>query len=406
LTARFVETVKPAPRRKEYPDPSGLRLIVQPSGHKSWAHRYRGVNGKTRKDTLGPAIGEGAITLAAAREAVARARRQLDDGVAVPRPVSPTSGDSVANQAALFMAKHHAVRSRPGTIKATELTFNNSVLPAWGRRAVTDIRRRDVIELVEATTSERGPAAAKAVLQALSRFFKFMVIRDIVEASPTVGVSAVLPPRPKPRQRTLSDDELVALLKAARSDNPFDRVIWVLALTGVRRNEAARMRWSELDPETRIWTIPAERAKNHRPHTVQLSTQAWAIIEAQPRLVDCDFVFSIDGVRPINNWDRGKKRLSEAAGLVESSWRIHDIRRTVASGMQRSGIRTEVIERALAHHSGHFAGIVGTYQVSPLENEVRAALQRWADHVEDVMSGGGRKRETVVRLRRRENRDA
>src|SRR5262245_42269220 len=170
LTARFVQTVKPAPTRKEYADPSGVRLIVQPSGRKSWAHRYRDAHGRTRKDTLGPATGEGAITLAAAREAVARARRQLGEGAVVSRPVSPTSGDSVANQAAQFMARHHAARSRPGTIKATELTFNNSVLPAWGRRAVTDIRRRDVIELVEAAASERGPAAAKAVLQALSKF--------------------------------------------------------------------------------------------------------------------------------------------------------------------------------------------------------------------------------------------
>ena len=398
LTARFVETVKPQHERKEYPDPSGVRLVVFPSGSKSFVHRYR-VAGKTRKDTLGPAAGEGAITLAAAREAVARARRQLDEGVEVPRPVSPTSGDSVANQVAQFMAKHHAVRSRPGTIVATELSFNNSVLPAWGRRAVTDIRRRDVIELVEAAASERGPAAAKAVLQALSKFFGWLMVRDVVAASPTVGVSAVLPPRPKPRQRTLSDDELVALLKAARADNPFDRVIWVLALTGVRRNEAAQMRWNELDFETRTWVIPAERSKNHRPHTVQMPAQAWAIVEAQPRLVDCDFVFSVDGVRPINNWDRVKKRLSKAAGLVENSWRVHDIRRSVACNLQRLGVRTEVIERALAHHSGHFAGIVGTYQVSPLENEVRVALQRWADHVEDLVSG--RKPETVVRLRKR-----
>ena len=399
LTARFVETVKPQHERKEYPDPSGVRLVVFPSGSKSFVHRYR-VAGKTRKDTLGPAAGEGAITLAAAREAVARARRQLDEGVEVPRPVSPTSGDSVANQAAQFMAKHHAVRSRPGTIKATELTFNNSVLPAWGRRAVTDIRRRDVIELVEAAASERGPAAAKAVLQALSKFFGWLMVRDVVAASPTVGVSAVLPPRPKPRQRTLSDNELVALLKAACTDNPLDRVIWVLALTGVRRNEAAQMRWNELDFETRTWVIPAERSKNHRPHTVQMPAQAWAIVEAQPRLVDCDFVFSVDGVRPINNWDRVKKRLSKAAGLVENSWRVHDIRRSVACNLQRLGVRTEVIERALAHHSGHFAGIVGTYQVSPLENEVRVALQRWADHVEDHLVSG-RRPETVVRLRKR-----
>jgi len=133
--------------------------------------------------------------------------------------------------------------------------------------------------------------------------------------------------------------------------------------------------------------IGAERSKNRRPLTVQLSTQAWAIIEAQPRFVDCDFVFSISGVGPSNNWDPGKKRLNKAAGLVEASWRIHDIRRTGASGMQRLGVRTEVIERVLGHYSGSFKGLTGVYQVDPLERECRAALQRWADHVEQLVAG-------------------
>jgi integrase len=397
LTARFVETVKPQRERKEYADPSGVRLVVFPSGSKSFVHRYR-VAGKTRKDTLGAATGEGAVTLAAAREAVARARRQLEKGIAIPRPIAPSAGESVAHHAAQFMAKHHAVRSRPSTIKATELTLNNVVLPAWGNRAVTDVRRRDVIELLETTAIERGPAAAKGAERVLSKFFRWLLARDVIEVAPTIGVSAVLPPRPKPRQRKLTDAELVALLKAAGSDSPFDRTIWILALCGVRRNEAAGMKFSELDPKTRTWTIPAERSKNHREHVVPLSTQAWAIIDSQPRLVDCDFVFSVSGVSPTNNWDRGKKRLSKNAGLDDDSWRLHDLRRGVASGLQRLGVRTEVIERALGHHSGSFAGIVGTYQTDLLEDEVRVALERWADHVDQLVGGNPAK---VVKLRRR-----
>jgi integrase len=77
--------------------------------------------------------------------------------------------------------------------------------------------------------------------------------------------------------------------------------------------------------------------------------------------------------------------VSAKAGLEEKSWRLHDLRRTAAAGMQRLGVRVEVIERALNHRSGSFAGIVGTYQVDPLESEVRAALQAWGDYVEGLL---------------------
>src|SRR5262245_60628539 len=395
LTARFIETIKPQPKLKEYPDPSGVRLAVHPTGHKSYVHRYR-VAGKPRKDTLGPAIGEGALTLAIAREAVAKARRQLEQGVVIPRPVPASSGDSVAYHATQFLTNYHVVRSRPATVRSAELTFANIVLPAWQGHAVNSIRRRDVIELIEATASERGPGAAVGLVRVLSKFFGWLLTREVIETSPCVGVRAVLTDRPKPRQRTLSDDELVALLKAADSNRPTDRAIWVLALTGCRRNEVGEMRWSELDSKTRTWTVPAERSKNHRPLAVQLSTQAWKIIDAQPRIGD--FVFTSYGRGPVRDWDKSKKRLSAKAGIDEVSWRVHDIRRTVASGLQRLGIRTEVIERALGHHSGTFKGIVGTYQTDPLAHEVRAALQLWADHVEELVLGP--RSAKVVRMRK------
>jgi integrase len=134
------------------------------------------------------------------------------------------------------------------------------------------------------------------------------------------------------------------------------------------------------DPDT--WTIPATRTKNHREHPVALSTQARKIITAQPHMAGCD-----------------KTRLSKAAGIDEASWRLHDLRRTVASGLQRLGIRTEVIERALGHHSGSFAGVVGVYQVDPLADEVRHALQQWSDHV-DCLAGGKPAKAGALRKRR------
>jgi hypothetical protein len=126
-----------------------------------------------------------------------------------------------------------------------------------------------------------------------------------------------------------------------------------------------------------------------------LPSQAWAILEAQPRIAGSDFVFTLDG-RPIVGWAKVKARISAKAGLDTESWRLHDTRRTCAAGLQRLGIRTEVIERALNHRSGVFRGIVSTYQTHDFADEVRIALQRWTDHVEQIISGKPAK---VVRLR-------
>ena len=126
-----------------------------------------------------------------------------------------------------------------------------------------------------------------------------------------------------------------------------------------------------------------ERARAY----VTLPTQAWAILEGMPRFAGCDYVFTVDGRRPINGWAKAKARISAKAGLAEERWRLHDLRRTCASGMQRLGIRTEAIERAINHRSGVFRGITSTYQVDRLDDEVAIALQKWADRVEEIVSG-------------------
>jgi integrase len=158
-------------------------------------------------------------------------------------------------------------------------------------------------------------------------------------------------------------------------------------LTGARRNEVSRMRWSEIDPKRRLWVLPAARSKNRCEHPIPLSTQAWAILEALPRFAGCDFVFTLNGRTPIAGWDKIRRRLSAKAGIADTTWRLHDLRRTTASGLQRLGIRTEVIERALNHRSGVFRGIVSTYQTHDYADEIRIALQRWGDHVERIVSG-------------------
>jgi integrase len=387
--------------RNEIPDRGcpGLYLVVEPTGTKSWAHRYRR-HGVPKKDTLGRA-GEGGLALAAARHAVAAARHRLGQGAtpaaahrAPATAVGHTTGDSVEAAIASFLDLHAYRKTRLNSAKATEYSFNRFVLPAWRGRRVNEISRRDVIDLVERVAVET-PYAANRLLAALSKFFNWLCARDVIPMSPAAGVER--PHREIPRQRTLTDAELRALWRACEGEGAFGAAVRLMILTGSRRNEASGMRWTEIDEKRQLWLLPAGRAKNHRSHIIPISSQAWALLQSLPQINGSDFVFTADGRGPVVGWAKVKARISHKAGLDAKSWRLHDARRSCASGMQRLGVPVPVVEKALNHASGIFRGIVAVYQTHDYADDVRIAFQKWGDHVERLAG----KPAKVVRLPRR-----
>jgi integrase len=152
-------------------------------------------------------------------------------------------------------------------------------------------------------------------------------------------------------------------------------------------DEVAGMRWSEIDLDARLWTIAKERTKNNQPHAVPLSDSVIALLMVLPRLVGSDFVLTTTGAAPSNGYSKGKRRLDALLPSDMPAWRLHDLRRTLASGMARLGVNLPAIEKVLNHLSGSFAGIVGVYQRHDFAAEKRQALQLWADHVEHIVSG-------------------
>jgi integrase len=409
LTARFVAAARPKRNgvgnavRAEYPDAAcpGLHLIVQPTGSRSWAFRFRRrTDRKSVKLTIGKA-GEGGLSLAAARHAAAAARHRFEQGVAPVTGVTGVTGqsggggDKIETAAASFFELHARRKTRSSTAWATERVFNRIVLPAWRGRSIASIRKRDVIELVEGVAASGRGYLANRTLGTVSKFFNWLVARDALAFSPVTGIEK--PHKEEVRDRTLSDDELRQLWLACEGDGPFGQALRVLMLTGARRNEVSQMRWSEIDEEG-TWTLPRERSKNHRPHKISLPSQARAIIAVMPPIADCDFVFTADGKRPVTGWDKAKFRISAKAGIAADTWRLHDLRRTCASGMQKLGVSVPVIEKVLNHISGTFHGIVGVYQQHDYADEVRIALQKWADRVEQIIGG---KPATIVSLHQR-----
>jgi integrase len=303
LTAVAVEKARPSARRREVPDGGcrGLYLIVQPSGDKSWAVRFR-FNGKPKKLTVGswPAVtleqarrdataallqlAHGVNPAAAKQEAIARARGAAD---ALAR-------DTVDTLVAQYIERHVRVKTRQKSQEATEHILRNIVLPAWQGRTVHDIKRRDVIELVESVAlgDPPRPVQANRTLTTVSTFFNRLMARDLIAANPCAGVTK--PAKEIARERVLDDAEIAALWNACEGlFYPYKDAVRLLLLTGQRRNEVGELRWSEIDTQTWTWTLPAERSKNKHSHTIPLSTQAREIIEAAPRI--SEFVFGRSG---------------------------------------------------------------------------------------------------------------
>jgi integrase len=393
LTDIAIQNLKPRPAgRYEVPDPGarGLRVVVQPSGRKSFAVRYRNAAGRARKLTL-PA----GITLTAARKLAADALLEVaqggDPGSAkqdARRNVGARADDTVERLAEQFIEQHAKRHTRPNSIRATEAAFRNIVLPAWGKRTVHEVARRDVIELLDRVAVDR-PILANRTRATLSRFFGWLCERDIIAASPCVGVKP--PSKEVVRDRVLTDDELRRLWLASDAvGGNAGAYTKLLILTGQRRSEIAHLRWSEVDGDA--LALPAERMKGKQAHVVPLSLQAAAIIAAQPKVDD----FVLGSWRWAGNSHHVKRALDAHMGKTPK-WVVHDIRRSVASGMAKIGIAVPVIEKVLAHRSGTFRGIVGTYQRHSFLPEMAAALQKWGDHVERLVGGKPAK---VVKLRR------
>jgi integrase len=386
LTTRTVETIKPTAKRDEIPDRHlpGLYLVVQPSGAKSWAVRYRH-GGVSRKHTIGPYP---RIDLKHARTLAMKALRAVAEGRdpgrerAQQRDAAP---DTVAAIAKKFIELHCKRKNRPRTAAETERLLVVHVLPRWRHRLLSDITRRDVLDLLDRIVESGRPIGANRVYSAVRKLFNWAVARDIIPSSPCMGVRP--PTTERSRDRVLDDVELRLVWQAADElGGPFGGLVKLLILTGQRRDEVARMRWDELDLDARLWTLAARRVKNNKAHTVPLSERALGVLTTLPRIAG-DFVLTTNGESPSSAYSKNKLKLDALLSSDMPPWRLHDLRRTLASGLARLGINLPVIEKVLNHSSGSFAGIVAVYQKHSFDAEKRDALNRWGAHVEQLVDG-------------------
>jgi integrase len=286
--------------------------------------------------------------------------------------------------------------AKPGAWAAT----GNGVLARWQGRTAHSIRQADVLDLLDAVAA-RTPVKANRTLSALKSFFAWRMRRDeTLGRSPCANISD--PCAENSRNRVLTDRELAAVWRAAETDGHlFGRMVQLLILSGLRRDEVRGASWSEIDLESRQWMIPAGRTKNGRDHLILLSDQMVAILRALPRAKGSPLLFTTTGRTPISGLNQMKRRLDATMardlGAASERWILHDIRRSVVTGLQRLGFPLEVTEAIVNHKSGAVKGPAAVYALHDYRAEKERALAAWARHVETAVSGGPA---NVVALRR------
>jgi integrase len=247
------------------------------------------------------------------------------------------------------------------------------------------IDRRTIGALLTALATNNGPSLANSVRASLSGFFSWAMREGLSQANPVIGTNRAVVNGS--RDRVLTDDELRSIWNALAND-PYGDILKLLALLGQRRDEIGGLRWSEVNFDKAMISLPAERTKNSRPHDVPLAPMALAILKARPHVAGREYVFTT-GASGFRGWSNYKVTLDAriAAKGAISPWRLHDLRRTAATRMAELGVQPHIIEACLNHVSGHKAGVAGIYNRATYEPEKRQALTLWSEHLLAVVEG-------------------
>ncbi len=412
ITKRVVDGLKAKPHDYTEWDAQlpGFGVRVRPSGAMSYVVSYRAGSGRSaqkKRLTIG-AVGKLAPEQARGLAqgilgAVAHGRDPAEEKRKADASVANTLRGVVENYLARGAHDRNKVKLR--TIEAQRATFERLVYPTLGTRQIDEIKRSEINALLDRIEDQRGPRMASLTLAYLSRVMNWHATRVDDFRSPIVrGMNRGAATK---RDRVLTDDELRAFWRAAEAwDHPFGRLLRYIVLTAARRDEAAEMRWAEVEGD--IWTIPATRYKTKIDFALPLSRAALDVLAAVPRIGD-GFVFTTTGEVGIGGFSKFKAQfdrlmLSELrlaavdrgddpTKVILPRWTIHDLRRTARSLMTCAGVPADHAERALGHVIG---GVRGVYDRHSYREEKRHAFEALAGQVERIVNP----QPNVVPLRR------
>ena len=395
-----IKNLKPGPARREIPDPGarGLYLVVQPSGHKSFAVRYR-FKGEPRKLSLGN------VPLSKARKAAADALDEVKEG----RDPSAAKQEAKAQRRVVEATTFRVIAEKylklacgmkgagdevtfTGEIRTAErqaADLERLVYPTLGDRPISEIKRSEIVALLDKIETgelkmadgdpiKGGPVMADRTLAIIRKIMNWHAARADDFKSPIVRGMARTTAKDRARSRILSDDEIRAVWNtASKAEGAFPALIRFLLLTGARRTEASAMTWDEIKDDD--WVLPASRNKTKLDLVRPLSEAALAVIEPFRR-EGGGYVFSTDkGRTPISAFSKFKGKFDTASDT--SGWTLHDCRRTARSLMSRAGVDSDHAERALGHV---IAGVRGVYDRHDFRREMKRAYDALAALIERI----------------------
>jgi integrase len=398
MTERWLnskETVPAAGARREWVDKKVQGLVLRASRVsdeilKVWMVRYRPKGATQRRWAIGKYGAAPLLTLEAARQRVRKIVAAAKDGIDLPakeaedrrraaeqareRRRAAELPQTVADLLDLYVAQYCKANQRRWRL--VERMFENHVKPtALGKKPLAEVRRADVVELLDDLQNKKGYAAqVNRVRSQILAAFNWAIEREKIDVNPASGIKKRKGIE-KSRDRVLTDDELRAIWRAADGLlEPSRSLVRAWILTGQRRDEVRCMAWTEIDLTRAIWTLPAARNKGKRDHEIPLAPAMGALLNALPRRGKP--VFTIDGGRPYAGQKRLKQILDRESGV--SGWTFHDFRRTASTGMAALHVPQDTIDRVLNHAKGTLAG---TYNRYDYLDQKRKALDAWAERV-------------------------
>ena len=404
LTDRFIASLKaPEVGRLDITDEgaAGLVLRVTSNGVFSWVVRYTPSGNKQKRATIGTYTKSDAklgMTLSDARhraaEIVAAARR----GVDLPLQEAEARNAEILRQGQpktvgelLDKYVEEYCKNNQRKWLETQRMFENHVIPEIGALPLSDLRRADVVGVLDLMQNEKNlKAQVNRVRTACIAALNWAVEREFIELNPASPIKARKVE--EPRQRTLTDTELSKIWQVAdRLSYPSGPLIKLLILTGQRRDEVRGMRWSEIVPENQFdfatktgrddgyaWVLSKDRNKSKREHILPVTGAMKEILDSLPRVNDAPDapVFSVTGKAPYNGMRRLKEIIDRESGVT--SWTFHDLRRTMRSNLAYRNVSNDVSERILNHS---IERLQATYNTYSYWSEMRSALEVWAGWV-------------------------
>lgn len=361
---------------------SGFGIRITSKGTISFVVLYR-FEGKSRRFTLGRYP---ILSLSAARSLAQEALVKVNAGkdpAYEKKQIQKAPGTLYFEELVDEFIEKYAKRQNK-TWREYERILKRDFLPFWKNKKIDHIKRNDVNKRLDAIIDRGARRAANLCFAIIRRVFNWAIERGLIEQSPCSGMKR--PTKDISRDRVLTDEELLAVWNAADKEAyPFGVITKLLILTAQRIGEVTNLHWQDLDLKEKLWHLEADQNKSGRAHIIPLTDRTIELIKTIPNLHKT-LLFpaqKLEADRPVSGISKFKARLDEKSQVYE--WRMHDLRRTVATGMAKKQIPPHVVERILNHKSGTFGGVAGVYNRFGYLPEMRDALEVWQTHFSNLL---------------------